>query len=145
MQENSPFYLAIDHKRSEDFVAWFSATPLGKNALGKLLKTACQKAGIPGQKTNHSVRKTCVKRALEAGCPRECVAQLTGHKNASSLENYVEADVAVQKAMCTSVQTGAAFSMRQEAKDNCECKVSSAGSITFNITNCGNVTVVNKG
>ena len=145
MRDDSPFYLAINHKRREEDNVWYSSAPLGKNTLGKLLKTACQKAGIAGQKTNHSARKACVKRALEAGCPREYVAQLTGHKNVSSLENYVEADISVQKAMCTSVQTGASFSMRENKElKTCECSVASP-AITFNITNCENVTVVHKG
>ena len=146
MHEDSPFYLAINHKRRADDVTWYSSAPLGKNTLGNLLKTACEKAGISGHKSNHSARTTSVKRALEAGCPREYVAQLTGHRHVSSLENYVEANVAVQKAMCASVQTGASFSIRQDTTEKkCEYRVNSHASITFNITSCENVTAVNKG
>ena len=72
---DSPFFLAIIHKRKEGSDVWFANAPLGKNTLGSLLKTGCQAVGIPGKRTNHSVRKTAVKRMLDAGCPAEYAAQ----------------------------------------------------------------------
>ena len=143
MGEDSPFYLAINHRRRAEDAVWYARVPLGKNTLGNMLKIACQRAGIAGQKTNHSARKTCVKRALETGCPREFVAQLTGHKNVNSLENYAEADVVVQKAMCSSLQTGAPYKLSCSTAEVATTG-SAATNITFNISNCGNVTVVNK-
>ena len=85
-----------------------------------------------------------MKRALEAGCPREYVAQLTGHKNASSLQNYIDADVGAQKAMCSSVQTGAPFKIADSAVQIAPAANSSVTNITFNISSCENVTVTNK-
>ena len=137
---DSPFYLAINHKRKEE-EKWFKCAPLGKNTIANFLKTGCERAGIEGRKTNHSARKTCVKRALESGCPREYVAQLTGHKSVASLQNYVDADVHIQRALSASVATGAQFSVSTETT------VTSTGpqpSITLNITGCQNVTVVHN-
>ena len=37
-------------------VSWFKATPLGKNTLGTMMKRMCEKAGISGGYTNHSIR-----------------------------------------------------------------------------------------
>ena len=109
MDDNSPFYLAVKHNRRSDDPIWFCKGPLGKNSLSHIMKSGCEKAGISGRKTNHSARKTCVKRALDAGCPREYVAQLTGHISVASLENYAEADIQVQRAMCGSVMRGVRF------------------------------------
>ena len=54
----SPFYLAINHwKRPGNNILYMKA-PLGKNELGKLMKTASQSAGLQGNISNHSVRKT---------------------------------------------------------------------------------------
>ena len=36
---------------------WFSAMPIGRNTLDRLMKTACLEAGLEG-KTNHSLRAT---------------------------------------------------------------------------------------
>ena len=93
MKEDSPFYLAINYRRSGEDTVWYTNGPLGKNTISQFLKEDCRKAGVPGRKTNHSARKTCVKRALDAGYPREYVAPLTGHKSVNSLENYAQADV----------------------------------------------------
>ena len=106
MKEDSPFYLAISHRRSGEDTVWYTNGPLSKNAISQFLKESCQKAGVPGHKNNHSARKIRVKTALDAGCPREYVAQLTGHKSVNSLENYAQADDVVQQAMCSSVMHG---------------------------------------
>lgn len=40
--------------------AWFTARPVGKNSLGRMVKEICVNAGISGCKTNHSLRATGV-------------------------------------------------------------------------------------
>ena len=134
---DSPFYLAVNSNRKADADIWYKCAPLGKNSIAGFLKTACIAAGIPGRKTNHSARKTCVKRALDAGCPREYVAQLTGHKSVLSLNNYMEADIRVQKAMGASVLTGSKFSVSSTSDHT-------APPVTINISGCQNVTVVHN-
>ena len=69
MDDNSPFYQAIKHNRRPGDPVWFCKGPLGKNVLSQMLKSGCERAGIHGRKSNHSARKTCIKRALDAGCP----------------------------------------------------------------------------
>ena len=56
--------------------------PFWKNEIGKFLTTAAQKAGLHREGkwvTNHSVRKTCISRLLDADIPENVVAQLSGH------------------------------------------------------------------
>ena len=151
---DSPFYLAIKYAREDDDQIWYKNAPLGKNTISQFLKNACQRAGIQGRKTNHSARKTCVKRALEAGCSREYVAQLTGHKSVTSLENYAEADVPVQKAMCTSVMCGEPFRIASGTSSTSSSSSTSTvtetqtvmpgTTVVFNITNCGTVNINTK-
>jgi len=61
---------------------------LGKNKIGEFLAKAARNAGLPGNLTNHSVRKTCISRLMYAGVPENYVAQLSGHKNLKSLDSY---------------------------------------------------------
>ena len=70
LQDDNPFYLAANCKRAKHDTVWYSKSPFGKNTISTFLKSACLRAGVPGRKANHSARKTCVKRALDAGCPR---------------------------------------------------------------------------
>ena len=142
-KDNSPFYLVIKHNRRHDDPVWFCNTPLGKNSLSSMMKSGCEKAGITGRKTNHSARKTCVKRALDAGCPREYVAQLTGHKSVTSLENYTEADIHVQRAMCGSVMRGVSFNAASTSGAGKleETVTTQAATFVVNISHCQNVNI----
>ena len=66
-------------------------SPLGKNEIGKFLSTVAQKAGLHRERkwvTNHSVRKTCTTRLLNADIPENFVAQISGHKSMKSLQSY---------------------------------------------------------
>ena len=61
---------------------------MGQCTLGKLLSKACNVAGIQGKKTNHSLRKTCVKELSKAGVQDTAIMKITGHKSMSSLMSY---------------------------------------------------------
>ena len=56
--------------------------------IGEFLTKAAKNAGLPGNVTSHSVRKTCISRLMEAEVPFNYVAQLSGHKNLKSLDSY---------------------------------------------------------
>ena len=77
----APFFLAINHKRKAADPVLYSRAPLGKNKIGEFLTKAAKNAGLPGNVTNHSVRKTCISRLMDAEIPVNYVAQLSGHKN----------------------------------------------------------------
>lgn len=96
---DSPFFLAINHKRKPGSQIWYSKSPLGKNAIGKFLVNAAKAAGLPGNISNHSVRKTCISRLMDAEFPENYVAQLSGHKNLKSLDAYKSASHSHQRQM----------------------------------------------
>ena len=96
---DSPFYLAINYRRRADNSIWYLKTPLGKNEIGKFMKVAAQTAGLQGNITNQSVRKTCISRLMDAEVPVNYVAQLSGHKNLKSLDSYKAASVEHQRKM----------------------------------------------
>ena len=99
---DSPFYLAVRHHRKPTDTIWYMKSPLGKNEIGKFMVKAAEKAGLgsSGKKlTNHSVRKTCISRLLDANVPETFVAQLSGHKNINSLQHYKTASTVHQQRM----------------------------------------------
>ena len=95
----SPFYLAIKHKRKPSDTVWYMNAPLGKNSIGKFLKMAAKRTGLQGNVTNHAVRKTSIGRLLDADVPANYVAQLSGHKNLKSLDSYKSASLLHQRKM----------------------------------------------
>ena len=56
--QESPFYLAINHKRKPSNTVWYMNAPLGKNSIRKFLKMAANRMGLQWNATNHAVRKT---------------------------------------------------------------------------------------
>lgn len=67
---------------------WYISIPMGKNPIGKFAKVMSTKAGLSGKHTNHSGRKTCVSKLLDANVPPTEVVQISGHKNLLSLNSY---------------------------------------------------------
>ena len=61
---------------------------MGVNTLGMLMKSACQRAGISGKKTNHSLRKSAVTELSAAGVPPHKIIKITGHRQSSSIQHY---------------------------------------------------------
>ncbi|XP_044178600.1 uncharacterized protein LOC122960461 [Acropora millepora] len=96
---DSPFFLAINHRRKPQSQIWSSKAPLGKNEIGKFMAEAAKRTGLPGNVTNHSVRKTCVSRLMDAEVPVNYGAQLSGHKNLKSLDSYKVASIDHQRHM----------------------------------------------
>ena len=43
--EESPFYLAVNHKRNPTDEIWYMKSPLGKNSIGSFLKPAAKRSG----------------------------------------------------------------------------------------------------
>ena len=94
---DSPLYLTEANNRTDE--CWHKRQPVGINKLGSYMKEMCKVAGIKGQKTNHSARKTMTTRLIQDNVPPQQVAQLTGHKNLKSLDNYASASTEQQKSM----------------------------------------------
>ena len=103
LEQDAPFYLAINHQRKPNDKVWYLDRPLGKNEIGKFLKDAFAAAKLDDTNkkkiSNHSVRKTTVGRLLEADVLANYVAQLSGHKNLKSLDSYHSASLKRQREM----------------------------------------------
>lgn len=67
---------------------WYSMQPVGKNKLGSLVKQMYSAAGISGRHTNHSARRGMIQKALAHNVHESKVAQITGHRNLNSLNEY---------------------------------------------------------
>ncbi len=67
---------------------WFTAVPVGKNLLSKMVAEMCAEAGVVGKKTNHSLRVAGATTLFDAGVPERIIQQRTGHKSVGGLRTY---------------------------------------------------------
>ena len=80
------FYLTPRSKPTDE--CWYSREPVGHNPLGSTVKRLCEKAGIVGYKTNHSLRVTCATRLFRSGVDEQIIMNVTGHQSIDGVRAY---------------------------------------------------------
>ena len=65
---------------------WYADAPLGKNTLGSTVKNIMEMAGIDGDYSNHSCRRTAVTRIISATKNQAMARAITGHRSAAVLD-----------------------------------------------------------
>ena len=95
---DSPFFLAINH---QGWVKgqWYKKEAMGRNTIGKFLSGMCQRAGIVGRYSNHSLRRSSITDLLQAGFSPCEIAQYSGHKNLNSINEYAVSSIPQRKNM----------------------------------------------
>ena len=81
---------------------WFSKTKVGVNKINSFLKEMASNAGVTKSNkryTNHSVRKTTVRKLQRAGFSNDKISSITGHKSEQSIRDYAETDNIEHKNM----------------------------------------------
>ena len=60
---------------------WYCDQPYGKNKIANTVKEICNKAGIEGHFTNHSLRATSTSRMYQCNVPEQVIKEVTGHRS----------------------------------------------------------------
>ena len=138
---DSSFYLAVKHQRKPDDDVWYMPSPLGKKEIGKFLSIAAKNASLQGRVTNHSVRKTCISRVLDANVSNKFVVQLSGHRNLKSLDAYKSASYEHQRQMSLALSRSSSHqttvSARTETSTRPTASVTTVESASFNVVQLG--------
>ena len=69
-------------------VPWYTTVPVGKHTLNNKVKVMCERAGIQGHKTNHSLRATAATELYQADVPEKLIQERTGHRSLKTLRVY---------------------------------------------------------
>ncbi len=59
------------------------------DSAARILRKACAKVGIEGAST-HSFRRTALTQMSDTGIPLKVIAEVSGHRNLSELQEYLE-------------------------------------------------------
>ena len=82
---------------------WYTAKPMGHNAISKWMTKLSKAAGLSQIYSNHCLRATVATRLSRAGVPDREIINVTGHKNEQSLKHYVTAQTACQKRKLSTI------------------------------------------
>ena len=88
-KSSGPLYLAIIDK-PKDRCVWYKDSRLGMHSLNNMMKNIIAGTPIESSKklTNHSARKTVVRKLKSAGYAKSEIKNITGHSRADGLDPY---------------------------------------------------------
>ena len=78
---------------------WFTCKPVGHNKLEGTVARLCKLAGIPGYRTNHSLRATAATRLYQAGIDEQLVIEMTGHRSLDGVRGYKHTSMPQKEAL----------------------------------------------
>ena len=102
MKNAGPLYLSvIDNPKTP---VWFKTSPMGVHTINNIVKTMKNNCpalqGSSKKLTNHTMRKTAVKKLRKNGFKRSEIKNITGHSTEKGLEAYDSGDD--EELMCMS-------------------------------------------
>lgn len=93
LRASGPFYLTPLPNVTPNNSVWFKRQNLGVNSIDKIMKMMIADTPLEGSSkrlTNHSARKTLVKKLRANNVERSSIINVTGHRNEQSLNDYDE-------------------------------------------------------
>ena len=96
------FYLQVINKPTSTI--WYKTSRMGQNTIGEIMKNMKVNSPLkeicPDKKiTNHSARKTVVKKLQRQGVQRSDIITVTGHTSEKGLDSYDEGDEQQQRVI----------------------------------------------
>ncbi|XP_073248371.1 uncharacterized protein [Porites lutea] len=119
MRNSGPFYLALNERPKTQ--VWYKRQRMGVNSINSFMKNMASQEDIQGKKlTNHSARKTLVKKLKAANQPRSAIIGVTGHTNERSLADYEEGDDKEQRLISSIISAECATAQSSRVRQALE-------------------------
>ena len=106
MRNGGPFYLAILEKPKSE--VWYKKQRMGVNKIDSFMKNMVLETELGVEErtlTNHSVRKTLVKKLGASKQARSAIIGVTGHTSERSLADYEVGDEAAQRQISSIISS----------------------------------------
>ena len=112
---NGPVYLAaIELPKSK---VWYKRERMGIHSINSFMKSLVAQPEIENKRlTNHSARKTLVKKLKAANQLRSAIIGVTGHTNERSLADYEEGDDNEQRLISSIMSTAGQASTSNQCR-----------------------------
>lgn len=106
MRTTGPLYLSCLPNPSSQ--VWYKKQPMGENKINTMMKSIIDGTTLEDSSksfSNHSARKTVVKKLKTAGLERSSIVKVTGHRNEKSLDYYDEGDENEQRQLSHTISS----------------------------------------
>ena len=95
LKSSRRFYLTPKQNVLQTDEIWYTKNPMGKNSISNIMKALT--AATPFENcrkklTNHSMRKTAVKKLKATNVPESSIIKVTGHTSTRGLKRYDHGD-----------------------------------------------------
>ena len=108
MRNTGPLYLSVIDRPKTN--VWFKKMPMGVHTINTIVRNMTQNCpplkSINKKITNHSIRKTAVRKLRESGFQKAEIKNVTGHASEAGLDAYDSGDDDELMAMSTTLLNG---------------------------------------
>ena len=121
LQKSGPFYLSTITNPVTN--VWYKVTPMGVHKINTLMKTMVENSPLADTSsilTNHTARKTVVKKLKQHQVPKCDIIVITGHNNERGLDPYDSGDEQQQQTLSNCTDN---FSKKDQMELDCNCAV----------------------
>ena len=90
LRSSGPLYLNIIHKPVSNLL-WYKNVPMGQQTINSIMKRMIENSPLRNSNkklTNHSARKTLVKKLRQNYIPKSEIIGITGHSREAGLDAY---------------------------------------------------------
>ena len=107
LRSSGPLCLNIIHKPVSNFL-WYKNLPMGQQTITSIMKRMIENSPLRNSNkklTNHSARKTLVKKLRQNYIPKSEIIGITGHNSEADLNVYDSGNEEQQRAISNAIDT----------------------------------------
>lgn len=82
---------------------WYCCQRIGENKLSRIVNVLCNRAGLRGHRTNHSLRASSASRLYENNFDEQVVCETTGHRS-NAVRSYKRTPASMKRSASFTIQ-----------------------------------------
>ena len=111
------FYLKPRPEGCSRSGCWYYNRAVGHNVLSRTVKRLCNRAGVDGYFTNHSLRRTCATRLFQQGIDEQQIMSITGHRSSTAVRMYKQVSHEQEEKLSNLIQSVKKYKIDDEAEE----------------------------
>ena len=117
LRATGPLYLSVIHNPASSI--WYKNMPMGQHTINVIMKKMVENSPLANSTkrlTNHSARKTVVKKLKQNHIPKSEIIGITGHTTEAGLDAYDSGDESEQRSISHAIENISGASVATTSK-----------------------------